>query len=214
MGQAAGGAGADAGGTSAQAAPDPESTGVRPARDRVLDAARELFYRDGIRAVGVEAVVERAGVTKMSLYRHFGSKDALVGAYLEDADANYWRSWDRIVAQHDGDPRAQIRALFERVMGLALRPGYRGCPFTNAAIEFPDANHPGRQVAEANKRQLRQRLRQMAARLVARDPVALGDGLLLLLEGAYASSQTFGPGGPAIALLAVAEALIDGAVAR
>ncbi|MBI1208690.1 MAG: TetR family transcriptional regulator [Azospirillum sp.] len=189
-------------------APVPSPTGARSARERVLDAAKRLFYRDGIRAIGVEAVVEHAGVTKMSLYRNFSSKDDLVAAYLSDRDRRYWQWWDAVVARHPGQPREQLRALFAGVAKVAAMPEFRGCPFTNAAIEFPAADHPGRRVAEANKQELRRRLRSLAGDLGAADAEGLGDQLVLLLEGAYVSSQVFGRDGPVSGLAAAAAALV------
>ena len=124
----------------------------------------------GIRAVGVESIVAAAGATKMSLYRSFPSKDDLVVAYLKDRDAMYWQWWNEIMDRHAGDPRAQLRALFESVGSRTTRAAYRGCPFTNAATEFPDPDHPGREVAAENKRELRARLRGLAAAIGARDP--------------------------------------------
>src|SRR5215469_16238001 len=84
----------------------------RPARERIFDVAKDLFYRQGIRAVGVETIVAAAGATKMSLYRSFPSKDDLVVAYLQDWDGRYWQWWDNVIACYPGDPRQQIRALF------------------------------------------------------------------------------------------------------
>jgi AcrR family transcriptional regulator len=179
-----------------------------PARERILEAARRLFYERGIRAVGVEAVVAEAGVTKMSLYRHFASKDELVAACLGERVAAFWAWFDGKLAEHVGDPRAQLLALFRGLAKRTTTPGFRGCPMTNAAIEFPEADHPGRRVAETHKRELRQRLRELAAAGGAVDPETLADGLLLLFEGAYASSQTFGPGGPARSAALVSERLL------
>src|SRR5690349_20624580 len=88
---------------------------AKSARTRILEAAAELFYREGIRAVGVDAVIAHSGVAKMSLYRNFAGKDELVAAFLEYRDGIYWTWWDKVVARHSGDPRAQIRAIFEAV---------------------------------------------------------------------------------------------------
>ena len=180
-----------------------------PARERILASARRLFYERGIRAVGVEAIVCEARVTKMSLYRHFASKDELVAACLGEREAAFWAWFDGKLAEHPGDPRAQLLALFRGLAKRTTAPDFRGCPMTNAAIEFPEADHPGRRVAETHKRELRQRLRELAAAGGAADPEILADGLLLLFEGAYASSQTFGPGGPARSAALVAERLLD-----
>ena len=134
-----------------------------PARERILESARRLFYERGIRAVGVEAVVEDAGVTKMSLYRHFASKDELVAACLGEREAAFWAWFDGKLAEHPGEPRAQLLALFRGLAKRTTAPGFRGCPMTNAAIEFPEPDHPGRRVAETHKRELRERLRELAA---------------------------------------------------
>lgn len=184
------------------------------ARERLLDAAGDLFYRQGIRSVGVDEIVARADVAKMSLYRSFPSKDDLAAAYLEAHDALYWDRWDGMVARHRGDPREQLRALFRGLARRATRPDWRGCPFTNAATEFPEPDHPARKVAERHKHELRQRLLDLARALDARRPAQLADQLVLLFEGAYSSAQTFGATGPAGAVADAAEALIAAHLAR
>ncbi|HUC65321.1 MAG TPA: TetR/AcrR family transcriptional regulator [Stellaceae bacterium] len=181
------------------------------ARDRLLAAAGELFYRQGIRSVGVDDIVARADVAKMSLYRSFPSKDGLAAAYLQAVDRRYWRWWDETVARHPGDPRAQLRALFRSLVRRTTRADWRGCPFTNAATEFPEPDHPARLVAEANKRELRRRLLDVVRAAGARRPALLADELLLLVEGAYVSGQTFGPDGPTAAAAEAADALIAAA---
>jgi AcrR family transcriptional regulator len=178
------------------------------AAERIRKTAGDLFYRIGIRAVGVDEIVSTAGVTKPSLYRNFSSKDDLAACYLRDYEALFWQRFDAAVAEHPGDPRAQIVTFLSRAGQRATSQGYRGCGMTNAAVEYPEPGHPARQVGEANKRALRQRLRTMAAEMGATDPEALGDGLLLLMEGVYVSGQLFGPGGPAAAAAANADRLI------
>jgi AcrR family transcriptional regulator len=186
-----------------------EPAAARPrAIDRIRHAARELFYRQGIRAVGVDEIVTRAGVTKPSLYRGFSSKDELAAAYLRDFDGQFWKRFEAAVAANPGDPRAQIRAYLEGLAKRASKSGYRGCGLTNACIEYPEPGHPARLVAEENKRALRQRLTEMAAAMGAADPAVLGDGLLLLMEGAFASGQLFGEQGPARSVAEIADKLI------
>ena len=184
------------------------------AADRIRATARDLFYREGIRAVGVDEIVTTAGVTKPSLYRSFSSKDELAAAYLRDYDAEFWARFDAAVAAHPGDPRAQLRAYLEPLARRASKSGYRGCGLTNCAVEYPQPDHPARRVSEANKRELRRRLRGMAAAMGARDPEALGDGLLLLIEGAFVSGQLFGKDGPARAVATAADALIEASLTR
>lgn len=190
----------------------PETPPPRAA-DRIRRSARELFYRQGIRAVGVDAIVAEAGVTKPSLYRTFASKDELAAAYLRDYEAEFWRRFDAAAQACPDDPRAQILAYFTALADKAANtPDYRGCGLTNACIEYPESAHPARRVSVANKRKVRERLIDMARRMGARDPEMLGDSLQLLMEGAFATSQLLGEGGPTRHLAAAAACLIDASV--
>jgi AcrR family transcriptional regulator len=191
-----------------------KATGAGTAGERIRETAKQLFYREGIRAVGVDEIVRRAGATKPSLYRSFTSKDQLAAAYLRDWDRAFWQRFEAAVAAHPDDPRAQLRLFLSRLSRRMRQPGYRGCALTNAAIEYPEAGHPARRVAVVNKRKLRRRLGQMAAAMGAGRPQLLADGLALLLEGAFASSQLFGEQGPARAIGRVADQLIDAALLR
>jgi AcrR family transcriptional regulator len=185
------------------------------AADRIRQTARDLFYREGIRAVGVDEIVTRAGVTKPSLYRSFPSKDELAAAYLRDYEQEFWQHFYAAMDKTGSDdPRTRLLAYFERQAKRAAADGhYRGCGLSNATVEYPHAGHPAREVAEAHKRDLRRRLAEMAAAMGARDPAALGDALLLLMEGCFITSQQFGKGGPARMAAQAAAALIDAAVA-
>jgi AcrR family transcriptional regulator len=179
------------------------------AQQHLLRAAAELFYRDGVRAVGVDAVVERAGVNKMSLYRQFSSKDDLVVAYLEQSDRQFFERFEESLAKHVGEPRKQIVQYFEDLSGRASKEDYRGCPFVNVSAEFPDPSHPARLCVHRNKTKLMQRLNEVCAEAGARDPRELANSLALLIEGIYASSQTYGPGcGPITVAPRVAEQLV------
>jgi len=184
------------------------------AAKKILDVAYDLFYRRGIRAIGVDEIVKRAGVTKPSLYRSFPSKDELAASYLRQYDLEFWQRFDEAVNAHPGDPRAQIRAFLTRVGKRTQMPEYRGCGMTNAAVEYPERGHPARVVSEDNKRELRCRLRAMAAAMGAQDAETLGDGLLLLIEGAYISGQLFGLGGPAQSVAANADLLIEASLKK
>ncbi|RUM97797.1 TetR/AcrR family transcriptional regulator [Pseudaminobacter arsenicus] len=184
------------------------------AAERILEVARNLFYRQGIRAIGVDEIVRRAGVTKPSLYRSFSSKDELAASYLRLYEVEFWKRFDAAVAKHPGEPRKQILAFLAGIGTRAVMPDYRGCGMTNAAIEYPEIGHPARLVGEANKSELRSRLRAMATEMGARNPDILGDGLLLLIEGAYVSGQLFGPGGPAASIAANADLLIEASLRR
>jgi len=180
----------------------------KPARERILEIAAELFYRAGIRAVGIDTIIARSGVAKMSLYRNFASKDALVTAWLEDRNQAFWRRWERAEATCPGDPRGQMAAILDMVAGRVTHPHWRGCPFLNTATEFPEPDHPARAVILANKRAVYERLRGLAARAGAREPELLAQQLQLLIDGAYAIGQSLGPEGPAKTIASAGRALI------
>jgi AcrR family transcriptional regulator len=155
------------------------------ARERILATASELFYREGIRAIGVDTVVERSGVSKTTLYRLFESKDALIAAFAAEQDRLFWARWDQIEAQRADDPRALLEALLSWIAERIGRPAYRGCPFFNLATEFPDDNHPGRVIARNNKEEMRAKLATIVARLGARDPARVASQIALIINGAY-----------------------------
>lgn len=175
---------------------------------RILGAARDLFYRQGIRAIGVDEIVRQAGATKPSLYRSFASKDELAASYLRGYEQEFWHRFDKAVADHPGNPRAGLLAYLEGLGSRAQKSGYRGCGLTNACIEYPELCHPVRLVSVANKGQLRRRLRTMAAEMGAMEPDDLGDGLLLLIEGAFVTGQIFDVAGPAGTVARSADRLI------
>ncbi|KXU88132.1 TetR family transcriptional regulator [Paraburkholderia monticola] len=182
------------------------------AQQHLLRAASELFYREGVRSVGVDAVVERAGVNKMSLYRQFSSKDELVMAYLEQKDEQFFGYVEKSFAKHPGEPARQLQQYFDDLAVRASVDDYRGCPFVNVSVEFSDTTHPARQFVFRNKQRLMARLLELSTSAGADDPQALADGLGLLIEGVYAASQTYGPGcGPVLAAPKVAAQLIAAA---
>jgi AcrR family transcriptional regulator len=180
-------------------------------RERLLDTAADLFYREGVRAVGVDLVVERTGVAKTSLYRHFPSKDDLVAAVLERDDLNYWTYWTRIAEAHADDPRGELMAHMHWIAKYIGRPEFRGCAFLNMATEFPSPDHPARQIALRHKSELHRRLAALTLRMGLRNPEELADQLVLLIDGAYVNGQLRGTRGPAQALPAAARVLIAAA---
>ena len=179
-----------------------------PPRERILDTAAELFYRDGYGAVGVDTIIAQAGVAKTTLYRHFASKDELIVAYLERANERFWAWFEHAIAGQQ-DPRAQLAALFDAVAELAASPACLGCTFQGAASEFPSQEHPGHQAARAHKQAVLDRLCELAARAGARDPGELARELLLVMDGAFAAARMFGRRSPAAAAPAAATALLD-----
>jgi len=181
-------------------------------RERIMRTASELFYREGARAVGVDLVVERAGVAKTSLYRHFRTKDDLIAAFLKREDEEFWQQWDDVANRHRADAHKELNALMRWIGERVGRKNYRGCPQLNMAAEFPDAEHPARLVAASHKQELRRRLKGIANRLGARRPDDLAAQLLLLVNGAFVSSQVIAADEAVPVLLAASHALIAAAV--
>ncbi len=179
------------------------------ARKRIFDAASELFYRKGIRAVGVETIAQEANATKMSLYRNFPSKDELVAEWLRDHDAKFWRNWDAMSARHPRDARKQLKAAFALLARHVSDPGARGCPMANAAVEITERDHPARKVIEAHKVKLRAELARLCVRTGASEPGLLADQLFLLMEGAQVTTMILGVRGPARNIARAADSLID-----
>jgi AcrR family transcriptional regulator len=179
-----------------------------PPRERMLAVAADLFYRHGIRAVGVESIAQGAGTNKMTLYRHFASKDELVAQYLRCLADKARSSWDQLAAQHPGNPRAQLRAWLENMAGHVASGHERGCPLANAAVELPEKDHPARRVIEAFKTAQRQRIIELCAAAELTQPEILADELFLLLEGARITAQSIGREGLGDRLLRMGEAMI------
>jgi AcrR family transcriptional regulator len=177
-------------------------------RERILTAASELFYRHGIRAVGVDAVAEAAETNKMTLYRHFSSKDELVAEYLQRLAEKAKASWDRLEANYPGEPSAQLRAWLKDMAAHVASADERGCALANAAVELPEKDHPARRVIEAFKTAQRERLVQLCAAASLAEPEMLADELFLLLEGARVTAQSMGRKGLDDRLVRMGEAMI------
>jgi AcrR family transcriptional regulator len=187
---------------------DPSAHGGVEVRDKILETASELFYKRGVRAVGVDLVVEKAGVAKTSLYRHFGTKDDLIAAFLDREDQDFWSAWDRVAEQHADDAKAELDAHLGWIGERVGRANYRGCPQINVAAEFPESDHPARKVAQAHKHEMRRRLKVIAERLNAASPDELAGQLSVLVNGAFVSSQLFEPGEATALLRRAGDALI------
>ena len=187
-----------------------EGTEPRP-RERILSIARELFYRDGIRAVGVEVIAAEAGTNKMTLYRNFGSKEELIAEYLRGEVKAVERHWDDLLARHPADPKALILAWLKDMGALMTRPESRGCPMVNAAVELPDADHPGRKVIEQHKLAIRDRLAVACRKAGLAHPELLADQIHMLVEGAGVCLQSVGPDGPSHRLVKIVEGLLESA---
>ena len=181
------------------------------AHAQILDAAENLFYLEGTRNIGIDAVVKRAGVNKMSLYRQFESKEDLLQHYLVRTDQKFWTYFDESINKHPGAPRHQLRQLFVDLAQRTSAASYRGCPFVNVAVEYPDRSHVARRMVADNKTRLLRRLTELASAAGARDATSLARCLALLIEGAYAASQTYKPDSSLMTALPVAAELLIGA---
>lgn len=179
----------------------------RSARERILDTAGILFYRDGFHTVGIDTIIAESGVAKMTLYRHFPSKDDLIVAYLNRGNDMFWHWIDQTIAGAQG-PAEQIIAIFETIGRQATSPQCLGCSFQGAALEFPSQAHPAHQVALAHKEAFRERLRTLAERAGLVGPAELANQLLMLMEGAWIVSRMYGPQNPAVDLVPAVKALI------
>src|SRR5262245_60174236 len=179
-----------------------------PPRQRILAAAGELFYRHGIRAVGVESIAEAAGTNKMTLYRRFESKDELVAEYLRQQATKAEAWWAGLEVQHAGDPLGHIRAWLAAMAAHVADCNSRGCALANAAVELPEKDHPARAVIEDCKRRQREALIRLCDKAGLAEPEMLADEFLLLIEGARVTAQSMGADGLDARLMRMSEALI------
>lgn len=187
-------------------------TGIKaesPPRERILNAACDLFYSRGIRCVSVDEIAAAAQTNKMTLYRHFESKDLLVAEYLKLMNAEAIARDEEVLRSHPGDPYAGLRALAKRVGDELCEQDFRGCPMANAAVEFPEKDHPARIVAEECKCQYRDRMVRLCRDAGYLEPERLADELFLLFEGACTNMQSMGRGGPGVKFTNMAYALMD-----
>jgi AcrR family transcriptional regulator len=155
--------------------------------------ACDLFYRHGVHAVGVELIAEAAQTNKMTLYRHFKSKDDLIVAYVNQLSDEGDIVWERIAAENPDDPQKRLDAWVDFVEDVLTNKYERGCPLANAAVEL-DPGHPARAIIEAYKRRKRESLVKLFKAARYRDPELLADEVFLLFEGARISIQCGGKG--------------------
>jgi AcrR family transcriptional regulator len=167
-----------------------------PPRERILAAARELFYARGIRAVSVDEIAAAADTNKMTLYRHFESKDRLVAEYLRAVAAEADGFWEQLARAHPHDARKQLEAWMQQLCNVLADPANRGCAFANAAVEIPEKDHPAREVIEHHQRSQRDHIAKLCRDAGFRGPDRLADEIFLLLEGARVNMQSMGHEGP------------------
>ncbi len=180
-------------------------------KDQVFQTAGKLFYQHGYRAIGVDTIAAESGIGKMTLYRHYPSKDDLIVAYLKDSDELFWKNFEELT-KNTPSAREKLLAFFVGLQEYVTTPACYGCPFLNVATEYPETDYAGHQVAIEHKQTVRARFRQMAKEAGAKKPDILADQLFLLMDGAYMASRMFGAENPAAHLAEAARVLIDSAL--
>lgn len=167
---------------------------MKKPRERILDAADDLFYARGIHAVGIDEIVARSGTAKTTLYAHFPSKDALIASYLQRRSEKWRQYLTEELARRGGTPVERIDAVFEVLAEGCDTPGFRGCPFINATAEYPDPAHPARVVADAHRQWVRDLHAALASEAGVLDSYGLAGRLTLLYDAAMVGAQ-FDPDG-------------------
>ena len=193
---------------SAGTAKTPAAVGKGSMRERILEAATELFYTQGLRAVSAEKIIARVGITKVTFYRHFPTKDDLIVAYLQRRAA-----WERdAIAQAraaaDGDVPTAFRIIAEAIGAESCSPGFRGCPFINAAAEYADPEHPIRKAVDAHRHWFRNTLQELLEEIEVEHPGHVADQMVMLRDGAMVSGYLSDPAVVASALYDAGRAII------
>ena len=187
----------------------PEAVREPSPRQRILAAARDLFYARGIRGVSVDEIAATARTNKMTLYRHFESKDLLIVEYLRQLAAESDAGWEQLARAHPGDPLAQLRAWVNYLGNAMADPVNRGCALANAAVEIPEKDHPARVVIEQHKTHSREHIAKLCQAAGFVEPEGVADEIFLLLEGARVNMQSVGRCGPCTRVSEMVCALLE-----
>ena len=182
------------------------------ARLRVLETADRLFYRDGIRAVGIDRVIAEAGVAKATLYAHFPSKDDLIVATLKHREATVTEFFRAAMERHAKRTKGKLRAFFAALKDWFQSDGFRGCAFINAAVELADPDHPGSAFVRDHKRRFREMLDGFVEEAVGKAHGKVTPAVAVLVEGAIVTAVIHGSADAADVARDAALALVAGAV--
>jgi len=193
----------------APATPTPRRSTTRA---RILATATELFYANGIRATSADRIIDQAGITKVTFYRHFRSKGDLVVAYLQEQSAAE-QAWVRSTL-HDDDPLGSLRELATGIGAASCRPGFRGCAFINAAAEYADPADPVRAAVAEHRRWLLETFADLAARARVADVGSAAHQLMLLRDGAMVNGYLGDPESVAESLSAAFASVIEAGTAH
>jgi AcrR family transcriptional regulator len=177
--------------------------------ERILATASDLFYREGVRAVGIQRVIDEAGIAKASLYAHYASKDELVAACLRRQGDALRAGLEQNLSDPSLDARSKLLRIFDLQTQQIASPGFRGCPFQNTGSEFTDAGHPANVVTVTYRRWIHDLFTSLVREAGLRNPEAVAGALIVLHDGAAAAAQM--DGGPEAARHArwAAEQLLD-----
>src|SRR4029079_11059644 len=175
------------------------------ARQRILETADRLFYQDGLRAVGIDRIIAEAEVAKMSLYKHFPSKDDLILAVLQYREEGVLEFFRAAMERHARKTKNPLRAFFAALKDFFESPGFRGCPFQNAAVELADPSHPGTEFVRGHKQRFSQFLRGLVEETVGKGGAKVAPAVNILVEGAIMTAVI--QGDPAAADVACDAAL-------
>ena len=162
------------------------------ARERILSVANELFYQQGIRAVGVDTIIAKSKVAKTTLYKYFPSKDDLVVAYLESRNQLFWELLEERLKQYSDSPKRQLLEIFIWIDSLLDCDDNYGCPFLIVASEFPELDYPGHQVAITHKLKMQSRIKELVELTKIKEAEELSTALLMLIDGAFVERRLFG----------------------
>ena len=167
------------------------------ARQRILETADRLFYQEGIRAVGIDRIIAEAEVAKMSLYKHFPSKDDLILTVLKHREENVLEFFRSAMARHGKKAKNPLRAFFAALKDFFESPGFRGCPFQNAAVELADPSHPGTDFVRGHKQRFSGFLRGLIEQSVGKAAAKAAPAVTILVEGALVTTLIQGNAGAA-----------------
>jgi|SRR5665213_225092 len=187
----------------------PGPPGKGSMRERIIEAATQLFYAQGLRAVSADKIIAQVGITKVTFYRHFPSKDDLIVAYLERR-----AEWERAAILQarqaaDEDVPTVFRIVTEAIGMESCSPGFRGCPFINAAAEYPDPQHPVRQAVDAHRRWFKRTIVELLDEIHVPNGVHVADQLVMLRDGAMVTGYLGDPATVAGALYDAGRAVIE-----
>lgn len=158
------------------------------ARQRILETADRLFYHEGIRAVGIDRIIAEAEVAKMSLYKHFPSKDDLILAVLKYREDKVLEFFGAAMERHGKRSKDKLRAFFAALKDWFQSPGFRGCAFQNAAAELADPQHPGSDFVKGHKRRFQEFLAGLVEESLGKGAAKVAPAVGLLVEGAVVTA--------------------------